>query len=703
MYKTIYIPVDNSDYSNMAVDLGVALAKTFGSKIVGSHVYAAKMHDKRFKQMEAGLPEEYHDEKELDRQRQIHDSLITRGLQIITDSYLDYVDRRCTESNLPLERRSLEGRNWKVLAEDINSNGYDLVIMGALGVGAVKDSVIGSNTERVVRRVRNADMFIVKNTLPMNGGKIVVAVDGSAYSFGGLMTALALGKALDKPVEAISAFDPYFHYAAFHSISGVLNEEAGKVFRFKEQEKLHEEIIDSGLAKIYQSHLDISREIAQAENTDIRTTLLDGKAFEKVLQYVRKDNPWLLIIGRIGVHSDEDMDIGSNAENLLRSVPCHVLVSNRKYVPPIDTQAEYTIAWTEEALRRMEKIPIFARGVAKTAIHRYAIEKGHTIISNTVVDAAVGHILPKGAMEAMRALGGSLDAAGIDRDKMQADDAVAQDLMGSTLSGMVAGIVQEQPTATNSTPAGTSANQAYLDRMTQAYFVCDGCGYIGKGEMPVKCPVCGAEGGRFKQVDKTIFEAAAKAEGALETELAYDDVPMQWTKDAKEAIRAVPAGFQRRRAKAKIEKTARKLGMTTITLEYAGPIIKEAAAEEYTPIFANKGSGTAPEAEAAQLNAMPPDNDPAQTVSAPTAAASSHVWTPEAQQRLARVPAGFMRDCTRALIQKHAEKIGASTITIEVANAGIEEAKGTMEEAMRSGNLKDIIARLTGGPEDVKR
>ena len=69
MYKTIYIPVDNSDHSNTAVDVGVELAKTYGSKIVGSHVYAAKMHDKRFKQMEAGLPEEYHDEKELDRVR----------------------------------------------------------------------------------------------------------------------------------------------------------------------------------------------------------------------------------------------------------------------------------------------------------------------------------------------------------------------------------------------------------------------------------------------------------------------------------------------------------------------------------------------------------------------------------------------------------------------------------------------------------
>ncbi len=678
MYKTIYIPVDNSDHSNVAVDLGVQLAQEFGSKIVGSHVYAAKMHDKRFKQMEAGLPEEYHDEKELDRQRKIHDSLITRGLQIITDSYLDYVDKKCTESNLPLERRSLEGRNWKVLAEDINTNAYDLTIMGSLGVGAVKDSVIGSNTERVLRRVRNSDMFIVKDLKPMNGGKIVVAVDGSPYSFGGLKTGLALGKALNKPVEAISAFDPYFHYAAFHSISGVLNEEAGKVFRFKEQEKLHEEVIDSGLAKIYQSHLDISREVAQEEGSDIRTTLLDGKAFEKVLQYVRKEKPWLLIVGRIGVHSDDDMDIGSNTENLLRAVTCNVLISNKKFVPPIDTQAEYTIAWTEEALLRMEKVPVFARGVAKTAIHRYAIEKGHTIISNSVVDDAVGDILPKGAMDAMKALGGQLDEAGIDRNQMQADDAVATDLMGSTLSGMVNQVVEE--TEPSATPAVSPSTQSYLDRMAQPYYVCDGCGYIGKGAQPVKCPICGGAGDGFKMVDKSMFDAAAKQEGVLETQLAYDDVPMQWTKDAKEAIRAVPAGFQRRRAKAKIEKTARKLGMTTITLEYASPMIDEAANEDYTPIFANK------DAEAEQPT--PQTSEPAPD--------SPYQWEPEALTRLERAPEGFMRDCTRALIIKHAEKLGTTHITSEVANEGIEQAKHTMEEAMKSGNVKEIIAKLTG-------
>ncbi|MDH3835097.1 MAG: universal stress protein, partial [Nitrosopumilus sp.] len=448
-------------------------------------------------------------------------------------------------------------------------------------------------------------------------------------------------------------------------------------------EKLHEEVIDSGLAKIYQSHLDVSRDVAQDEGADIKTTLLDGKAFEKVIQYVRKEQPWLLIVGRIGVHSDDDMDIGSNAENLLRSAPCNVLISNRKFVPPIDTQAEYTIAWTEEALRRMEKIPVFARGVAKTAIHRYAIEKGHTIISNSVIDDAVGDILPAGAMDAMKNLGGTLDAAGVDRNAMQADNQVAQDLMGSTMSGMMSQVVEEKPAAANPLSAG---NQNYLDRMSRDYYVCGGCGYIGKGAHPVLCPVCGLDGAQFKQVDKSIFDAAAQAEGGLETEVAYDDIPMQWTKDAREAIRAVPAGFQRRRAKAKIEKTARKLGMTTITLEYAAPMIQEAAAEDYTPIFANKTAG--------EVSTM--GSDSKNDEKSEKNGVDPYTWEPDALQRLERAPAGFMRDCTKALIIKHAEKMGTTTITLDVANQGIEQAKETMEDAMKTGNVKDIVAKLTG-------
>src|SRR5512134_1138072 len=100
MYKTIYVPVDNSEHSNACIDMAMALGKEFAATLVGSHAYAAKMHDYRFKQMEFTLPEEYLDEQELERQRKIHDSLITMGLQLISDSYLDQMAARCREAGL---------------------------------------------------------------------------------------------------------------------------------------------------------------------------------------------------------------------------------------------------------------------------------------------------------------------------------------------------------------------------------------------------------------------------------------------------------------------------------------------------------------------------------------------------------------------------------------------------------------------------
>ncbi len=69
MYKKIYVPVDNSAHSNRAIESAVRIGKAFGSELVGCHVYAAKMHDYRFKQMEYSLPEEYLEEKELERKR----------------------------------------------------------------------------------------------------------------------------------------------------------------------------------------------------------------------------------------------------------------------------------------------------------------------------------------------------------------------------------------------------------------------------------------------------------------------------------------------------------------------------------------------------------------------------------------------------------------------------------------------------------
>ncbi|MFZ2653080.1 MAG: universal stress protein, partial [Burkholderiaceae bacterium] len=400
-YAEILLAVDSSDHANRGVEDGIALARLWGARVSAAHVYAAKMHDLRFRQMEGGLPEKFREEEELERQRGVHDDLITRGLSVIADCYMDQADRACSEAGLRFSRLALEGKNYRELTTQANSGEHDLLVLGALGVGAVAQSRLGTVCERVVRRT-NIDTLVIRSPQQrIAEGPIAVAVDGSARAYGGLLSALSLAKEWSVPLHVVSAFDPYYHYVAFNRIAGVLSEAAGKVFRFREQERLHEEIIDSGLAKIYAGHLQIARDIAADYAVDIQTRLLDGKPHDVIARYLHELRPSLLVIGKLGIHADAELDIGGNAENLLRSAPCAVLLSQREFRPQVERIAEVTTTWTREAQERMRRVPGFVQNMARLAILRYAQEHGHTVITESIVDEATAALMPGRAEKAM--------------------------------------------------------------------------------------------------------------------------------------------------------------------------------------------------------------------------------------------------------------------------------------------------------------
>jgi nucleotide-binding universal stress UspA family protein len=623
MYRHIYVPVDNSDHSNRAIDLAVELGKAMGASLTGCHVYAARLHDYRFKQMEYTLPEEYKDETELERQRKIHDSLITMGLQLISDSYLDVMEQKSAAAGVPFARKMMDGKHYKALIEDARASDYDLVIMGALGMGAVKDSQLGSVTERFVRKV-TTDTLVVRNAdaLKDQQGAIVVCLDGSPQSFHGLKLGIALAKALGRPLQAVGVYDPYLHYAMFNGIVGVLNEKASKIFRFKEQEQLHEEIIDTGLAKIYQSHLEIARKLAAEDGVELGITLLDGKCFEKILTFARKEQPWLLILGRVGVHSDVDeTDLGSNTENLLRLAPCNVLLTGGRFYPPLDVKAEEIISWTEEAEARMERVPPQVKNVARTALLRYAIEQGHTVVTCKVIDEAMAIFMPTRMAERMQIMAEDLAVA-----KLRAE------------------------------------NQA-------ATAICSVCGYTVKGPNPVvRCPVCRAEADKFQVISREVVETIAAQEGGIAEEEALPGVVVKWSADARDALREVTDSYLRRRAKARVEKYARGKRIAVITCELALPMIEETVGRDklgagWDTLLAK--TRFAPTAEVA-----------------PAATAEAFAWTDDARARLDRVPAGFMRDMTREEVEKVAREKGATTIDLALCEEGIGHARETMNEVI---------------------
>ncbi|MHA1567746.1 MAG: universal stress protein [Alphaproteobacteria bacterium] len=393
-FKRALVALDASDYANCALVEAARLAGFAGGVVTGIHAYAAKLHDRRFRQMEGGLPERYRKEDELEHQREVHDDLITRGLSVISDSYHDAAQEVCDETVVAYRRLSPEGKNYRRLVEAAASGDHDFLALGALGLGAISGGTVGTVCERVVRRAPIDTLVIRDPKRAIGDGPLVVALDGSLRAFGAFKTALDLGRRLGAAVHVVAAYDPYFHYVAFNKISDILSEEAGQTFRFKDQEKMHEEIIDSGIAKIYQSHLDVARSVAAQEGVDITTELLDGKPYHAISRYLERVRASLLLLGKTGIHADAELDIGGNAENLLRISPCNIWFSQVTYTPPLEAVAQETIIWSEEAEESLERVPETARNMVRIAVLRFAQESGHTVITSAIMEAATNRFCP---------------------------------------------------------------------------------------------------------------------------------------------------------------------------------------------------------------------------------------------------------------------------------------------------------------------
>ncbi len=653
LFQRILVALDSSDHSNAAMRSAAELAGLVDDPMItGAHVYAAKLHDLRFRQMEGGLPEQFKQEQELERQRDVHDDLITRGLSIITDSYLDQAAAQCDQLGIDFTRCSLEGKNYWELTKEANSGRYELLVMGAMGLGAIQGSRLGTVSKRVARRSA-VDTIIIKETdRPIKEGPIVVAVDGSRKAYGGLLTALALAKRWQVPVKVIAAFDPYYHYVAFNRIAGVLSEEAGKVFKFKDQEKLHEEIIDSGLAKIYEGHLIVARSIARDSGVEIETELLAGKPHDAIEKYVKKAKPSLLIVGKLGIHADDDLDIGGNSEHLLESVDCALLLSMREYQPEVDVVSEITTSWTHEAEARMERVPSFVRNMARMAILRYAQEHGHTVITQRIVEEATAQLMPSHAEQAM----------------------------GEIVAAYDAGELKHKPTAEDAMRWSSEATALLLTIEDLSV----------RGNLSMRAE-------KKARQEKSAVVEAGHIEPFLEAEAPATEpaqnstAELHWQVAALARLMRVPEGFMRDSCKKTVEDYAKQNGLAEVTLAVAENGLKRARGEMEKTM-----GGRDQQAPKASRCPFGFGNKTA-------ASGGTLSWTGEAEELVHGLPAGMSRDMTRNAIAAIAVKNGVTEITADLVRQVLDTFRsGSAEVGETMAWDEDARDSLSRAPDMVR-
>ena len=582
-------------------------------------------------------------------QRDVHDDLITQGLSIISDSYHDAAEVACEKANRPYARLSPEGKNYRRILGELEKGGFDLLVLGALGLGAVPGSLIGTVCERVARRSPVDTLVIRAADAAIGDGPIVVGIDGSERSFGALKTAFAIARRISCEIHAIAAYDPYYHYVAFNKIAGVLSEEAGKVFRFKEQEQLHEELIDDGIAKIYQSHLEVAETIAEGLGVKIATKLLDGKPYKAVLDYLKEVRASLLVVGKTGVHADDELDIGGNAENLLRLAPCHLWLTQSTYTPPLDIVADETVSWSVEAEKKISRAPEFVRDMARRMVLRHTQKLGHTFVTSDIVDEVMGKAMPGfsgndagkereliWSAAAEKLLATVADAAVADNIRLRAVKRARRDHSDKVMPKHVTPFLDLADSDRPKWSAAALARVAKVPEMVRQT-VKAGIEDLALERNFSEISFELAEEG-VTEARKAMCPVPADENETEAAEPASDPAsPLAWSPDAVARLARVPEGFMREMTKNRVETFARKTDAGTVTL---------ALVEEK---YAEWAEGSAKRQ-------------------------SSMEWDAEAAARIERIP-DFIRPMVVLEIERCARDMGLDAVT----GAAIDKAGETWE------------------------
>ena len=380
--------LDGTEWSNMTMNAAIEIAGLSDTPtLIGCHVYGARMHRKRFEQMEPGLPDRYQEETELTRLRGAHEDLITDGMQIISDAYLAPMNQLANQKKIAFEGVTPEGRNYLEILKVAKERQADLVVIGAHGHGHVPESILGSTAERILSHCWYSDVLLMKQAWNVKRKPILVGVDGSQNSFAALLRAISIARVTGSKVKVVAVYDPYLHSGVFTNIAGVLSPEKQEKFNFTAQEQLHDEIIDDGLEQLYRNNLDQGVQLVKDTGVEIESEVLSGKVFPQIHHHASNIESSLVVLGRWGLHKEAPSLVGSNSLNLARICTTNLLIvaepTQEINLPSLEALPK--LEWSDGALLILDRIPAFARAMAKSSIERRARTLGVTVIDESLV------------------------------------------------------------------------------------------------------------------------------------------------------------------------------------------------------------------------------------------------------------------------------------------------------------------------------
>ncbi len=388
MYDQILVALDGSEASRYAGEAALAMAAAAGGHVIACHIYGVDIHRRRFTEMEPGLPEKYQQEETLTGLRTAHDRLIYEGFRALSAGYVEDFVASARQADINISSLAMEGRSYTGIIQIARTRRCDLICLGADGLGSIGNGMLGGTTTRVLQSAP-CDVLVARRA--PDKSPVLTGVDGSDEALKAVAKAVSLGRAMERPVRLVAAYDPDFHTHVFSAVGKSFSPERQQQIGLAGQEKLHDDIINDGLGKLYSDFLREAERRFNADEVTMTTSLVTGKAYRALDCEAGDCGAGLIVVSRHGNHREPCSRLGSNAEGLLRITSANVLLVGGVGEKPADSKPMSRVediarpapalTWDSNAETRLKRVPSFVRSMARRAVENSVRELGRKRVS----------------------------------------------------------------------------------------------------------------------------------------------------------------------------------------------------------------------------------------------------------------------------------------------------------------------------------
>ena len=299
--KRILCPIDFSDHSRHALDHAVAMARWYDSTIILLHVCSlapAAVYA-------PGAP------------------MIPSG--ILTPPNRDEVMasmRRFAEDEggggLPIQFEICEGNTVAEILARATAMPSDLIVMGAHGRSGFERLVLGSVTEKVLRKATCPVLSVPRHVQdavpapPVLFRNILCGIDFSDCSTNALNYALSLAQEADARLTVLHALE-LLPELSFGSKEGVQAwpQHVTEYFAVVEQDR--RERLQAAVPESVRAHC------------AVETVLANGTPYREILRVAAEQHSDLIVVGIHGRSATDLLFFGSTAQHVVRQATCPVL------------------------------------------------------------------------------------------------------------------------------------------------------------------------------------------------------------------------------------------------------------------------------------------------------------------------------------------------------------------------------------------